>query len=282
MLSFTRAGAVATPTTVQIRVTQQFPGRVAAGAPVPQRSLSPEELHANVRHFTVGMRGPRTRPCTALVLSGVALASRAELPQILAEARGWGVDWITVHAGPDEVPSAAAMGADAVAVRLPDVDAASRLAPSDTVAVTAVIPLVRAVLDAPEAVAEAVIRAKPRRVVLTWPFPGGAAGVPPAATEAAAAVHAMLPVLDASGLATGVKGLPACVLGGAERLWRSQNRWYVDAEHQLADALLFFPDVVRFAKEDACRHCAVEAVCDGAPERWLRHGLVGPLDPMDG
>ena len=97
MLSFTRAGAVATPTTVQIRLTRRFPGRVAAGAPLPSRSLTFAELEDNLRYFTHGLRGPRTRPCTALVLSGLGLTDFEDLERALALARELGFERITAH-----------------------------------------------------------------------------------------------------------------------------------------------------------------------------------------
>ena len=87
--------------------------------------------------------------------------------------------------------------------------------------------------------------------------------------------------LEAAKVAWGIKGLPACRLGAlSDRLWRSGNRWYVDAEHQGTEALLFFPDVLRFAKGDACRFCALDGKCDGVPEPWLAAGLAGRLEPV--
>ncbi|MCO4743226.1 MAG: hypothetical protein KC912_00465 [Proteobacteria bacterium] len=284
MLSFTAAGAVATPTVVQVRVTRSFPDRVSAGAPIPTRSLSVEELRANLRHFVVDMAGPRSRACDALVLSGLALERLDGLVELLAEARTWGLQRITVHAGADDAPSlASGLGAQIndAAVTVRSREQAEQLAawqPAN-LRVTAVVPLVDEVIERTSAVAAALIRARPERVVLTWPFPP--ADAPPPAHRAAEAVPKILAQLDEHGIAAGVKGLPACRLGGASRIWRSQNRWYVDAEHQCGDALLFFPRVVRFAKEDACRYCSVEARCDGAPEAWLRAGLVGQLSPLD-
>lgn len=285
MLSFTRAGAVATPTTVQMRVTRRFPGRVAAGAPIPTRSLSRDELIANLRHFTLGMRGPRTRACDALVLSGLALDGLDGLEDVLRDAREWGLKRVTLHAGALDVPTLVRgldRQIDAAAVTVRSVSEAQALAAWHpvNVGVTAVVPLIESVLGECEAICRALVEARPERVVLTWPFPT-AATRPPTAARAASVVPGFIDALDAAAINVGVKGLPACSLGGADRLWRSHNRWYVDAEHQLGEAILFFPDVVRFAKEDACRYCLAESRCDGVPDAWLRHGLVEALVPFE-
>ena len=87
VLRFTGAGVVSTPTAVQIRVTRTLPGRLAAGAPIPDRTLSDEEVEANLRHFVVGLRGPRSRACDALVLSGVHLGERHGLAEVVRAAR---------------------------------------------------------------------------------------------------------------------------------------------------------------------------------------------------
>ena len=79
MLRWTAAGAVSTPTWVQIRVQRSYPGRIRAGAPTPTRSMSPEELAENIRHFTQGLQGTRSVPCTGLVLSGVGVARREDV-----------------------------------------------------------------------------------------------------------------------------------------------------------------------------------------------------------
>ena len=102
VLRFTGAGVVSTPTAVQIRVTRTLPGRLAAGAPIPDRTLSDEEVEANLRHFVVGLRGPRSRACDALVLSGVRLGERHGLAEVVRAARGWGLRRVSLHLGRDQ------------------------------------------------------------------------------------------------------------------------------------------------------------------------------------
>lgn len=287
MLKWTAAGAVSTPSTLQVRVTRRFPGRVAAGAPEPERNLSDAEVRANLEHFTVHRRGPRTTPCTRLVLSGVDLDQHSGLGAVLDVARTWGIEHVTLHLGHGHrerlVRSPLGRGVDAVALRvaeeadLPDVAALAAGGPF----VTALLLLDTEGLQRLDALAAGLARARPGRVVLTWPFPPS--DPPPPAARVAAALPAALATLDAAGLPAGVKGLPACALGEVppERLWRSANRWYVDAAHQRDAALLFFPDVVRFARTEACRFCAWAGRCDGAPEPWLQAGLAGRLHPLD-
>jgi len=283
MLRFTAAGVVSTPTTVQIRVTRTLPGRLAAGAPVPERTLSDDEVEANLHHFVVGLRGPRTRACTALVLSGVQLQARHGLAQVVRRARSWGLQRVTLHLGRDErlalrrTPLAECLDDLAIVVRdeldLGDVAALGR----QGLAVTAVLPLDQAGLARLQGTASALARIRPRRVVLTWPLDGE---LPPHAARVAPLLPAPVEQLEQAGVSVLIKGLPLCALGPLARLGgRTRNRWYVDAAHQLDQALLFFPDVLRFAKEDGCRWCSLEPECDGAPARWLAARRTGPLHP---
>lgn len=284
MLHWTTGGAVAAPETLQIRVTARYPGRLAAGAPAPTRTLDDDEVRDNVRCFTVERRGPRTRPCRALVLAGVDLAGRHGLGDVLADARGWGVERVVLHVGHGD---RAALGAspvarhvDAVAMTVADDDLADVAALARRLDVTAVVRLDAATLPRLAGLARGLAAVRPSRVVLTWPFPGDEE--PPHADRVAAALPEAVRALDAAGVSCGIKGLPACRLGDlGARLWRSGNRWYVDADHQRDRALLFFPDVVRFARTEECRFCAISDRCDGAPEAWLRRGLAGVLRAVD-
>ena len=291
MIRWTPAGAVTFPRTLQVRTQRRYPGRVRAGAPLPSRDLSPEELCDNLRHFTAGMRTPRTTPCTALVLSGAGVLRRADLGEALALARAEGVEQVTVHADDDEDVAAiqALRGAvDRLTApgRPETVTSAVRTllaAQAAGLRTTASVPLDRADGDALAAVAAALCAVRPDQVVFTYPFP--APGVPvedaPLPAAAVVALQAAVAVLDAAGVLTHIKGLPACYLGplGA-RLGRTANRWYVDADHQQAAALLFFPGVVRFAKGDACRFCAADGRCDGFFSAHLGRPGVAPLQPI--
>jgi hypothetical protein len=293
MLRWTPAGAVSAPTTVQIRVQRRYPGRVRAGAPAPTRSLSSDELRANIDHFTVGLRGPRTAPCTGLVLSGAGVAARPDLPDLLGRARDQGVEHVVLHLGEgDLAPDGLGALAGRVDVLVVPIQPDRDLAQADAVVWAARARGIRVasntVLRAPalagldDAISH-LIALRPDAVTLTHPFPAGTdpndlAGL----SELREGLDAALPRLDAAGLPARIKGLPACHLGPhAGRLARTANRWYVDAEHQRGDALLFFPDVVSFHKDDSCRFCDADARCDGSFADWLARPGAHPLRPIE-
>lgn len=284
MLRFTGSGIVPSPERLQLRVTRRFPGRVRAGAPEPARSLTPEEVIENLRWFTEGKRGPRTRPVRGLVLSGVALAQRHDLADAIAQGRTWGIERVTLHLAPggasELIAGPLAGRVDAVAVTVRSDQGLADLAAlrDQAVEVTPVVVLDAIGLEMLDRRVEQLIAMRPSRVVLTWPMVGDA---PPHATQAGSSAMRAVGALRDAGISCGVKGLPICRLGGdTEAAWRSGNRWYVDAAHQLDAALLFFPGVVRFAKADRCRFCAADGRCDGVPEPWLEQGLAGVLEPL--
>lgn len=285
VLRFTTSGLVSTPTTLQIRVSRAHPGRLAVGAPVPSRDLRDEEVGAALHHFLVGLRGPRTRPCRAVVLSGDRLAERAELAPWLKAARAsMGLERTTLHLGAGErtalrrSPLRAVIDDLVIVVRsesdIADVAALERAA----FRVSAVLPLDEAGLPRLETMCSALARLGARRVVLTWPMAGQP---PPHAAHVAVRLPGPVRMLESAGTTVVIKGIPPCVLGAlCDRTSRTRNRWYVDADHQTDQALLFFPDIVRFAKVDTCRFCSADAHCDGSPKAWLDSRRVGPLRPL--
>jgi hypothetical protein len=308
MLAWTAAGAVHRPRTLQIRLSRTYPERVRAGAPVPTRSLTTEEVDANLAWFTAA--STRGLPIDALVLSGQGVAARPDLPAILTRARALGVARITLHVGVADLAALAPAeggpaggdpagkegvaavdryvlpvllgpdGADSAALR--DAFTAARAA---GVRVDANAPLVASGLPHLAAAAAIAVAGGASSLTFTYPFPTGADVAPPPVRDAVAALHAVVPrVLEAAGdiLSLAIKGLPACYLGAlAGYLRRSGNRWYVDADHQQDRALLFFPGVVAFTKADDCRFCAADPTCDGFFAAWLARPGTPPLRPLD-
>jgi hypothetical protein len=278
---------VALPETLQMRIAPQFADRVRAGAPEPARALTLDEVSENLRFFADP--GPRGRPISGLVLSGLP-ATLEGIAEAVAWARARSVRRCAVHVDRPRLveltgsPLIDQVDTLVVAVRVPvvpEVPVGSRIE------LHAVVPLEPATADQLSAVLAAVRAARPARVVLTWPFPGS--GGPGAEAMAASMlvpkIRAALPALE--GLPWVLKGLPACALTDLlprhaleAHVWRSANRWYVDAAHQRERALLFLPEVVRFAKREVCRFCALDPRCDGVAEAWLAQGLVGPLVPF--
>ncbi len=270
MLAWTSAGAVARPRTLQIRLDHAWPDRVRAGAPSPSRGLTTPEFIANLRWFTDP--GPRGQPVDALVLSGQTVATRDDLGEIVGTARALGITHVTLHVSGADLsglsPGAIPLGVDrcVLPMRLGDrgpgpLRAALEAARAVGVRVDANVPLTDLGRIA-ETVA-LIVAGNATSCTFTFPFPGEC-NDPPRVEHAVAAVRAVVPELDRAGVPVTVKGLPACALGDlAPRTRRSRNRWYVDADHQQDAALLFFPEVLAFAKTDACRFCAADERCDG-------------------
>jgi hypothetical protein len=295
MLRWTASGAVPNPTTVQIRVQRSYPGRIRAGAPIPTRSMSEDEVANNIRYFTQGLVGPRTQPCEGLVLSGVGVASRPDTPTTIQLARSEGIKRVVLHVGVEDLDSLQTHRfrgkVDTLVVPVqPDagtLTSAARAiasARASGLQVAANTTLRAKALPALSTIARALGRASPTTMTFTFPFPingSEAAEVPPPA-RVMAALRPALSILDAAGVRCLIKGLPACLLGSdAHRLGRTGNRWYVDADHQCAEALMFFPDVASFYKDEACRFCSADDRCDGFFATYLRRPGFPALRPID-
>jgi hypothetical protein len=130
--------------------------------------------------------------------------------------------------------------------------------------------------------ARLLARTRTHSLTLSYPFPtGGPQPDPPRPDRLLPSLHQAVTQLEAVGAQPRIKGLPACWLGPlASRLQPSSNRWYVDADHQLAQALLFFPDVLAFYKADVCRFCTLDHRCDGFFVEWLRGPGFPELEPQ--
>ena len=295
MIRWTAAGAVSTPTTVQIRVQRSYPGRIRAGAPVPTRSMSRGELLDNLRYFTEGLDGPRTQPCSGLVLSGVGVATRPDIPQAIERARSMGIAWVVMHVGGedlDDLDPARFVGLVDTLVTPVQPENGTLVKVCETIArargaglkVAANTVLTANALPSLDRAARPIAKAAPDSMTFTYPFPinGNEATSAPNPGRVMSALRPALAELDRAGVSAQIKGLPACHLGrDAHRLGRTSNRYYVDADHQTTDALVFFPDVVRFHKDDVCRFCTQNEQCDGFFSTYLRRPGFPPLRPVE-
>ncbi len=241
--------------------------------------MTPDEVWANIERLTPDRVGPRGAPCDQLVLSGVPEPEAAALASVVRRARAVGVQRVTLHLGRGLglLDSPLGVEADVRSVVVRTVDEALALGARAS-RIDVVVPLSHDGVAALPAIAAALAPLSPRRLVLTWPLVDD--DPPPRAAVAVAAIASVAPSLIRAGVEVGVKGIPACLLAGAAPSWRSANRVYVDADHQGAAALLFFPDVVRFRKEDVCRFCDASPRCDGVPAAWADLGLHGALAPI--
>jgi len=283
-LCFTSEGAVGVPSSLQIRVAPGRPGRIRVGAPAPSRSMTKDEVLANARHFR--SPGPRSAPIDRVVLSALPDDWLGSTVQHMVAALGdLGIEGVVIHL--DEIQARALSGPFAGA----ELVVATR-APIDlqgvAVPLALTVPLERSVLDGIADVMAAVEALGPSRVTFVWPFPDGTSARPQGADAVARILAAHLGRWRDAPFPWGIKGLPRCVLapleaGGslAGRIWRTRNRYYVDAEHQGSDALMFEPDLIQVVKSDRCRFCAVDDRCDGVASRWLAEGLVVALIPLE-
>lgn len=293
MLTWTPAGAVERPKALQVRLQRSYPGRVRAGAPVPTRSMPTGEVIENLTFFTTP--SPRGRPVESVVLSGVGAASRPDLAEIVAHARGRGVGRVTLHAGVEDLGALASARPPVDALVLPlqvgesgsnladaaRVLTAARAAGLSTIANTL---LVGSALSSLAGAARVAARSGVGAMTFTYPFPvdGAASSEAPPPPRVMAVLAELIPPLEAAGVRVAIRGLPSCMLGGLSRLGgRTGNRWYVDADHQLEKALLFFPDVVAFHKGEECRFCTLNERCDGWFATYLRRPAFGRLRAVE-
>jgi hypothetical protein len=254
---------------------------VVAGAPEAERDLSPAELAENLRYFTVGLRGPRSRPCTGLILSGAGLLARPDLPTALEQARAAGIVRVVAHGSPvegEELPRYAG-AIDLLVLNLQPEASTRELA---VLLEGATLPLALSVVLGPEALSQIqallplLQRFPSPPLTFTWPYAGPA----PSWAEGMTALRLAESALGRRPWS--IKGLPPCLLGPlGTRVHKSMNRWYVDAAHQRERALRFFPDVLRLRKVDHCRFCEADPRCDGMNPHLIRPGYpaTSPLDP---
>jgi hypothetical protein len=135
------------------------------------------------------------------------------------------------------------------------------------------------------AIGRVAVAGRAASLTFTFPFPvdGAHASDVVPAPRAVAALREVVPTVTRAGVRVAIKGLPACYLGElAVHAGRTANRWYVDADHQLDRALLFFPDVVAFHKGESCRFCPSNEGCDGFFATYLRRPGFPPLRPVEG
>jgi hypothetical protein len=249
---------------------------------MPSRDLDIGEVRDNLRFFLKTSRNPRSVPCETVVLSGLRIDLCDGLTAVLEEAEGWGMRRSVAHLhAPKPHLLAALRRVDTVVLSVwAETDLSAMGGATQRSANTRmVVPLVGPVHTVATRIA-AVVAARPDGVVLSWPL---AASEPIDVSEVGQHLDGWTAPLDAAGIPWGLKGLPACVVPACRTrpkvVWRSNNRWYVDADHQREAALLFRPDVVRYTKPDSCRRCRLTPRCDGVPQRVLP--LLGPLVPIE-
>jgi hypothetical protein len=194
------------PKTLQVRLQRTYPGRVRAGAPLPTRAMSTEEVIENINHFTtVSTRG---QVVEAVVFTGVGAASRSDLERLCAHARERCVRRLVLHAGVEDLEQLpAVIPVDRLVLPLQVGEAAATLSLADSalrrareagLEVGANTVLSPTALPLLAAVARVVRHTGCQSLTFTYPFPvdGSQSSdvVPPPA--AVAALREVVPLLE--------------------------------------------------------------------------------------
>jgi len=252
-------------------------GRSPAGVAAPTRDLNAAEAIANLRHFTEGMRGPRSFPVEELVLSGDGFAGEAE---ILDAAQRLGIRRVVRHHRRFDAPLLP--GVHTRVYFASDGGSASRCHARGDEQVVLGMTLRAGQRQWAEDVLRSVPGTAVGHVSASWPWVSGTEA-PMAGMDVRALLQRTRGVLQAAGIGLQVSGVPSCLLGEHRELAQTpRNRWYVDAEHQGAAALSFLPDVVHLTKRDVCRSCGVTTQCSGAIRGWMEGRPCSALRPFRG
>jgi hypothetical protein len=282
MIHWTHGGAVTTPTTVQIRLASQNLPTLQAKAPIPRRRLSKTEFLRNLEYFHIGLHGPRSIPCTAVTISGMD----TENIQYIEELRNHKyfaynslhIDYqLDLWAYLETVQDCF----DKISLPIPstlDRETWTHIEKIPTWSVPSTNFILSLANPNKESIEEFIQRYHPLvqwakehdwQLFCSYPFPTNAAVSPLSPKDCAI----FLSYLHREKLPRSpiVKGIPSCVLNTPSlQTSKTSNRWYVDAEHQLQQALLFFPEIMQFYKSDNCRFCALDHQCDGFFAEYLR------------
>ena len=283
MIRWTPQGVVAYPRAVQIRLCLNHPQRIPGKAPSPSRTMTAEELEANLRHFTIGLDGPRSRPCTSLILSGMTPDFVAYTADNIAHFSELGYAQLVLHLAPDfteatrQIQSTPKLHIRKIC-SLTSPQAFETILTQKTDDLELSIALNAVILEAWPLVLELLTHWTGPVLSLHYPYPSQDAPSRHSLSEIQQLLKAILNKYPDRRIH--LKGLPICYIHPLAFPFRQTgNRWYVDADHQEEDALLFLPDVLQFYKTDACRFCPVDNQCDGFFLEHLQRGSFPPLHP---
>ncbi len=278
MIHWTTSGAVATPTTVQVRLSTLSHRSLKVGLKVPERQLTVEEFENNLQYFQRGLDTPRSIPCTSLTLSGLPVESTRYFEALqhcsnfqfttlhLGSTASWDClrpyqslfDRLVLSAGPSTKDF--------------DVDA---IPPWAMDKVQFIVSLTGDPLTLEQWLESFLPWAFKHHIPVTFSHPFPLSEVKPLSPSSIVGLFQWLsPLLDNLQSSKNghiqVKGIPPCLISSLHKnatnihiSSKTSNRWYVDADHQCDEALLFFPDLLQFHKDDQCRFCTLNTQCDG-------------------
>ncbi len=270
MLRWTAAGAVTFPETLQLRLAKQHPDRIQVGAPRPSKQLSIAAVEENFHYFCKTLDSTRTKPCSALTLTGLQDETEASLTEIDTLIRQYSFSYVTCHIdikSQSIIHKLSSLNRISVAIQNPrqlDQYQFSLFAPHQ---LRFTIVLNRSNLQSLRSIYQALQPYSDSHIHFLYPFPLSKTIIQNAPSPVA--LEAALQELPDE---ISVSGIPPCLTKRAN-LKQTSNRWYVDADHQKEKALLFFPDLLRYYKSDSCRFCKLNTQCDGFFRQYLTESV---------
>lgn len=269
MIHWTKAGIVPSPKTVQIRITGSHLSALKAGAPMTQQILSPEAFLENLQYFRIGLDGPRSIPCTSLTLSGLphdtvpylSHLQTVKFDYVVAHIDHASVDWHMLHPFDQQIHRFA------IPIQKEALESLYKIPTWALLKSTFILVLTS---DLPDIFKE-IQHSLPQwhSLVFSYPFPLGtqSSWSPQDCQNWLIQQQTFLQNLPYAPI---IKGLPSCLMQSPFVLHsKTSNRWYVDNAHQQTQALLFFPDITCFYKDDQCRYCRFDQQCDGFFTEYL-------------
>ena len=257
MLCWTKSGAVPWPTTVQIRLAQKYEQRIVAGAPHPSRQLSIEEFRDNAHYFRVTLHTSRSKPCDSITLTALHEENPkriAVLSQILQDLQYRYIRAHIDHQSQHLIKSLDFAHHISLAIRHPTDWAKYELKSISPRRLYISILLNNDTLPHLFSLFESFPQGS--HITLLYPFP-----LSDTLIHTAPNIPALQKILKRVSKNINIAGLPQCLSYRQGK--KTSNRWYVDADNQKEQALLFFPDLLRYYKSESCRFCTENAFCDG-------------------
>lgn len=272
MLRWTDSGAVTWPQTLQIRISKRYDQRIKANAPEPTRRMSLAEIQDNLQYFRHKLDTPRTKPCSSITLSGLQEESMESIEALKVVLGLFDFSYIRAHLDTQSIHLASHLEfVDHISITLHDsiilpphadlyakVQYSIALSSQNLVVLSEMIASLQAIYAFP--------------ITLMYPFPLRTDIIhnAPSIQDVQKAVQHIDPNIP-------IVGIPKC-LSLRSLSKKTSNRWYIDADHQKDQALLFFPDLLRYYKSDECRFCSMATKCNGFFSQYLNQSTqLSPL-----
>ena len=266
MIHWTTAGVVATPTTLQVRISKQSSLSFAIGAKTSTDTLSPLDFHKNLKYFRIELDTPRSTPCHSLTLSGLPHDPTDYFEALQQVPR---FNYCTIHLPDATIPWTLLEEYRSLFDRLvlPISPKQSPAIPAWAQTCTQCVLLLTETHVSHTEWLKWLTQIDAQKLILSYPAPMSK-HTPLSPDDVRLFLEQSAPQFEQLNIPVLIRGIPPCLLRDSvvslERITsKTSNRWYVDAEHQCGNARLFFPDLLQFHKDDQCRFCAFGTSCDG-------------------